>query len=595
MKRALIVSIGLILTLISLVQASQIEVQGNVSGTWSADTVYVMDSICIPNNDTLIINPGVCILFNGHYKFVIFENAVLRAIGTENDYISFNELFPGNGWHSIRFIGASDSSRVEYCIIKHGWAKGSGDDTYGGGIYIKGCSPTISHCIIDSCQSTSGGGGIHCTDSANPIIRENTISNNTGGSSGGVYCNLNSSPSIIGNTIAYNMVTSYDYGAGGIGCYSNSSPLIDSNTITNNSIYYYNNTGGIICVHGSNPHISNNVISFNDDNGVSTVWYSINSEPSSPTIINNSITDNSGRGIYLMKSSALISNNRIAANVDGGIYCAGDSSVISNNTIMYNGNFDFGVNGGGIYCASSSRTSITENLIAFNKARFGGGLYLNLSTLDSSLRNTICHNSATDTGGGIVCNSSDINVDNSIIYYNSALYSSEIHLTNGSSANINCSDVQGGFLGENNIDQVPIFCDTVNYGLAQSSPCAPANNSCGELMGAMEVTCDNPNDLIELAEVECPAFELLQNHPNPFNPYTIISYVLPHSQYVCIEIYNLLGQEVRRLVDGKQCLGSHQLIWDGKDNGGNPVASGIYFYRLESGAFEKTRKMTLIR
>lgn len=88
---------------------------------------------------------------------------------------------------------------------------------------------------------------------------------------------------------------------------------------------------------------------------------------------------------------------------------------------------------------------------------------------------------------------------------------------------------------------------------------------------------------------------LYQNTPNPFNPSTIIRYHLPVSGPVSLKIYNLLGQEVYTLVHGAQQAGRYEVRWDGKDNYGNAVASGIYIYRLTTGNIVQSKKMILIR
>ena len=104
-----------------------------------------------------------------------------------------------------------------------------------------------------------------------------------------------------------------------------------------------------------------------------------------------------------------------------------------------------------------------------------------------------------------------------------------------------------------------------------------------------------PKGLEEAHNPSAPNFGLYQNHPNPFNPSTEISYSIPEEARVTLTIYNILGQEVRRLVDGIQGPGSYTVGWDGKDESGNHVSSGIYLYRLTSGNHSQTRKMFLAR
>lgn len=90
-------------------------------------------------------------------------------------------------------------------------------------------------------------------------------------------------------------------------------------------------------------------------------------------------------------------------------------------------------------------------------------------------------------------------------------------------------------------------------------------------------------------------FELSQNYPNPFNPRTIIMYEIKASSPVVLRVLNLLGQEVRTLVNKQQPAGAFEVIWDGKDNLGRQVVSGAYLYRLETTDFVQTRKMLLLR
>ncbi|MCG2690451.1 DUF1565 domain-containing protein, partial [Candidatus Parcubacteria bacterium] len=88
---------------------------------------------------------------------------------------------------------------------------------------------------------------------------------------------------------------------------------------------------------------------------------------------------------------------------------------------------------------------------------------------------------------------------------------------------------------------------------------------------------------------------LLPNQPNPFNQETVIAYRLQSEAKVQLIIYNSLGQEVCVLADEPQGFGRHQVLWDGQDNEGRPVASGVYFYRLKAGKIRLVSRMALIR
>ncbi len=91
------------------------------------------------------------------------------------------------------------------------------------------------------------------------------------------------------------------------------------------------------------------------------------------------------------------------------------------------------------------------------------------------------------------------------------------------------------------------------------------------------------------------AFDLYQNRPNPFNPTTVIDYEQTNSGTATLRIHNALGHEVRTLVKGYATAGRHQVTWDGTDNRGRRVGSGVYFYTLRASGTSLTRKMTFLK
>jgi hypothetical protein len=96
-------------------------------------------------------------------------------------------------------------------------------------------------------------------------------------------------------------------------------------------------------------------------------------------------------------------------------------------------------------------------------------------------------------------------------------------------------------------------------------------------------------------EVPKAALALHQNHPNPFNPSTTISFTLPERARVTLAMYDVKGTLVRRLVDETVGDGYQERIWDGKDANGSQVGSGVYFYRLTAGDKTLTKKMVLLK
>ena len=90
-------------------------------------------------------------------------------------------------------------------------------------------------------------------------------------------------------------------------------------------------------------------------------------------------------------------------------------------------------------------------------------------------------------------------------------------------------------------------------------------------------------------------YSLFQNYPNPFNPSTLISYALPKASLVTVKIYDMLGREIRTLINGQQNAGVNSIQWNGENNYGSKVSSGTYIYMLKAGDFTLAKKMILLK
>jgi hypothetical protein len=88
---------------------------------------------------------------------------------------------------------------------------------------------------------------------------------------------------------------------------------------------------------------------------------------------------------------------------------------------------------------------------------------------------------------------------------------------------------------------------------------------------------------------------LLPAYPNPFNPETTIRYELAARTHVSLRVYDVSGAVVRTLVNDVKAAGSYSMTWNGKDDHGSSVSSGVYFYRITAGSFQDVRKMTLVK
>ncbi|GAB4319606.1 MAG: hypothetical protein Kow0074_09310 [Candidatus Zixiibacteriota bacterium] len=124
------------------------------------------------------------------------------------------------------------------------------------------------------------------------------------------------------------------------------------------------------------------------------------------------------------------------------------------------------------------------------------------------------------------------------------------------------------------------------------------NGVAARVSGNINWTEQESNEVTVFAAGGSPVptdYALLQNYPNPFNPSTTIQFRLPEASEVNLTIYNVLGQQVRSLVAGVKEAGTHTVEWDGRDDNGSTVQSGMYFYRIQTPSFTEARKMTLLK
>jgi hypothetical protein len=124
------------------------------------------------------------------------------------------------------------------------------------------------------------------------------------------------------------------------------------------------------------------------------------------------------------------------------------------------------------------------------------------------------------------------------------------------------------------------------------------HNSCGwgDWSPVHKFTIGIATAVEEIAGEYYPSqFMLSQNYPNPFNPTTAIEFSVPRTGQVTLDIYDVLGRRVRRLVSETVGAGVKRAVWDGCNADGAPAASGIYFYRIEAGEYRETRKMLLLK
>ena len=511
---------------------------GIVNGKWTkTNSPYnVTGSIQIINGDSLIIEPGVTVCFQGTYKLLVLGKLI--AIGTPSDTIIFTAANTSNGWRGIRFDNtpsSNDTSRIKYSKIEYGNASGFvTPEQSGGGIYFYNFSKAVvSFSSIVNCKADKGGGGIYISNASIKIsdnfIAQNKVANY--GSGGGIVS--------IGNSIICNNVISDNYSEkDGGGIYISGNASVYNNNIKNNnsgqgggvfinggnSIITGNNitnnrsgSGGGLSIGYGRCKITYNNITFNTSNYGGGIESRLTNSTDSLYIgnnnINNNLSNGSGGGIYSLGSTC-VSNNIISYNTSsgyqaGGIFCRGYNYFIINNNIISNNKVSSSAypttSGGGIQCEGNSNViKVNNNLIINNSASFGGGIYC-INGSPTLINNTIANNNASISGGALYCASSSPSFSNCIFWGNTAAKSgAQAFLYDEiSDPNFYNCDVEGGsnkfelngnfYTGTylNNIDKKPLFLDpsngsgesydgvSANWTLDSQSPCRDAGNLSG--------------------------------------------------------------------------------------------------------------------
>ena len=313
----------------------------------------------------------------------------------------------------------------------------------------------------------------------------------------------------------------------------------------------------------------------------------------------------------------------------GGIYFNFSNPRIEN-VILKNNHAE---RGAGMFCTNSEAV-IINTIFQDNIASYSGGAFY--SAGDIIFINTTFVNNIAYSSGGWMTNisSTHLTFTNCISYYNNPqetyLESSNFDPT---TVTISFSNIQGGldsieiedngelFWLEGNINADPQFVGTGSYvyALSENSPCIDVgtpdtlglNLPPWDIIGNERVWDGNEDGV---AAIDIGAFEFgapeyvsineeeftinyfkLSNYPNPFNPETKIAFDLTESGEVSLELYNIKGQKIKTLLNRAMQKGNHSVIWNGTDNLGKPVCSGIYLYRLTTENKVKTNRMLLLK
>ena len=345
---------------------------------------------------------------------------------------------------------------------------------------------------------------------------------------------------------------------------------------------------------------------------------------SGPIIESNIIEDNTnyghysqnfdGAGLYASQATCVIRNNIFRRNVSpgsgGGIAILNSSGiVISGNTFISNEAVSYG---GAIKLYEASNTLIEGNVIVGNHGdEGGGGISMTLGGHNLLINNTF--DSDTGNGGSAVAlMNTDYNlIKNNIMTSNNPDFGikkawgipfSDTVIYNAFFDNAP-GDVDSVFLGQGNIFANPLFVDKANgiYHLMSNSPCINAGDPSSPLDPDGTRADMGPFYFNHFVGIGDPGtaipreFGLEQNYPNPFNTNTIIRFVVPEKELVSLNVFDIEGRLVAKLLDDLVDPGYHEIIWGGMDHKGNPLSSGVYFYDLNTGDKNISKKMLFLK
>lgn len=455
MKKALLF-LSLLFVSYSLLYSQTTIPGGNIEGVWTASgsPYLIQGHILIQNGNTLTIEPGVTVNFQGYYK--LFVNGRILALGSESDTIVFTAENSDLGWEGIYLQdtpATNDSSIFNFCKIQNG--KSAFESPMGAALYME----NYSKVRLSNCR----------------------ITNNNYPDDASVLC-YGASPLILNCTFNYNF--------GSLFCYESSYAIIKNNIFKNNT----HHSGGGIRVYRSAPSIINNIIKNNNSSYGGGINLHVDPNYSDlETLVKGNIISNNhaggddnygeGGGIYISACDPNIIGNIISNNTSttkgGGIYCEFESfPIIINSTIVNNHTTEGGDGGGGLYCNIGGSPNFENVIIYGNSAESNLGNQVFLSDNPSDPNFKYCN-----IQGG----SSDF-------YSNGFPYTGEYI---------------------NNIDENPLFTNpssgagneydgtSADWSLQANSPCIDAGNPTGDypdldILGNPRVV----NDIIDMGAIE---------------------------------------------------------------------------------------------
>jgi len=541
MKTSSIFSTMIFIIIFGVQSFSQTPVPGGpVNGTWTAEgsPYHIQGDISIMTGQSLVIEPGAWIEFQGHYKFNVQGSLLAQGamndtiMFTINDSTGFHDInIPDGGWHGIRFGFGSgyDSSRMSYCVFTFGKATGSVDvDKHGGAIAASGYSDlVITNSVFYMNAAQENGGAVALMDS-DVTLKENQYWHNSSNNGGAIATNISSA--LITNSF---FVDNHAENSGGaISLFLSSHAVIRTNLMAGNFADY----GGAIQVQTNcNPMIQNNLIYSN-------------------------VANEEGGGMDLEGNcQATLINNTIVGNFalfGGGIDVEDNTSPVFRNTILW-GNTAF-VDGPQIHLFSENSDPDfyycdieggTDSIGLW----YGGSTYL------------------TYTG------TYENNLDLDPVFYTQGDY---LYLLDDTSPCIDAGDPDPAY---NDLE------DPDNPGYALWPSKGTTRNDIGAYGGPYPLTWDIITSIEDRPYIDPEqAVEQFRCFPNPACRISNFEFQIAQEQFITLTIYDLYGRKVHTILDEYKQAGVFTISFDACH-----LSPGIYLCTLQAEKQMLTRKLVI--
>ena len=402
-----------------------------------------------------------------------------------------------------------------------------------GGIVVIDQSEALLENVELRGNEAKQGGGLAVEEFSTAVVRASEVVQNTAPSGAGIFIRSGCTVTLVGCEISQNVINA-DFGNGGGVCVQDSHCDISGCTLVGNTTR--GTGGGLAYLSGATGTVEDSELRDNATAASFNYGGGISSQSSAP----------------LLRNLLLVNNQAASNGSDGGAIDSqfSPAPTVENCTLVGNGCSADGI-GGGILAQFGSPVQVINTLITDSTA-----------------------------GAGIAC-----------------LFGAGPTVTGSNLWNNAGGDDLCGTDGGCNFSADPLYCDPAggNYAVEASSPCAAGNHPdgspCGEdFVGALTPGCGT-------AVGDLPgAVTLLGNAPNPFNPQTTIFFVLDERGDVVIRIHDLAGRTLRTFMRAGLTAGTrHEIRWNGRDQAGRTLPSGVYLYRLETRGEATTKRMSLIR